>query len=90
MTALALPTRRDEAWRYSDLDALASVWPVPDATRITVTAGQSAHGHLLQDAAPGAAAGAGCGASSSVGGVRGARGTPSAAVGAAGRRPRGR
>ncbi|EQB13711.1 SufD family Fe-S cluster assembly protein [Sphingobium lactosutens] len=50
MTALALPTRRDEAWRYSDLDALASVWPVPDATRITVAAGESGHDHLLQDA----------------------------------------
>ena len=56
MTALALPTRRDEAWRYSDLDALASVWPVPDATRITVAAGESGHDHLLQDAAIGAAA----------------------------------
>ncbi len=50
MTALALPTRRDEAWRYSDLDALAHVWPVLDATRITVAAGESGHDHLLQDA----------------------------------------
>jgi Fe-S cluster assembly protein SufD len=24
----ALPTRRDESWRYSDLDAVARVWPV--------------------------------------------------------------
>jgi hypothetical protein len=24
----AIPTRRDEAFRYSDVDALAAVWPV--------------------------------------------------------------
>ncbi|WP_068076991.1 SufD family Fe-S cluster assembly protein [Novosphingobium lentum] len=28
MTALALPTRRDEAFRYADLDALAPLWPL--------------------------------------------------------------
>ena len=28
MTALALPTRRDEDFRYADLDALAPLWPV--------------------------------------------------------------
>jgi Fe-S cluster assembly protein SufD len=27
--ALALPTRRDEAYRYADLAALAEAWPVP-------------------------------------------------------------
>jgi Fe-S cluster assembly protein SufD len=37
----ALPTRHDEAWRYADLAALATVWPVvPQA--ISVAAGQSA------------------------------------------------
>ena len=56
MNALALPTRRDEAWRYSDLDALAAVWPVPAPTRIEVDAGESAAHHLLQDAADGVAA----------------------------------
>lgn len=56
MNALALPTRRDEAWRYSDLEAVASVWPLPSPTRIDVAAGQSAVHHLLQDAADGAAA----------------------------------
>jgi len=30
MNALALPTRKDEAFRYSDLDALAPLWPVAD------------------------------------------------------------
>lgn len=56
MTALALPTRRDEAWRYSDLEAVASVWPVAAPVRIDVAAGESAHHHLLQDAPEGAVA----------------------------------
>jgi Fe-S cluster assembly protein SufD len=37
----ALPTRRDEAWRYSDMDAVASLWPVPPATVIDVAAGEA-------------------------------------------------
>ncbi|SCW73327.1 Fe-S cluster assembly protein SufD [Sphingobium faniae] len=53
---LALPTRRQEEWRYSDLDALAAIWPVPAPTRIDVAAGDIAHHHLLQDAGEGAAA----------------------------------
>lgn len=56
MNALALPTRKDEAWRYSDLEAVASVWPIAPAMRIDVAAGETAHHHLLQDAADGAAA----------------------------------
>ncbi len=38
-----LPTRRDEAWRYADLDALARVWgEVPQAPeRIVVPAGET-------------------------------------------------
>jgi Fe-S cluster assembly protein SufD len=32
----ALPTRRDEAWRYADMDAVASLWPVPTAQVIAV------------------------------------------------------
>lgn len=48
--ALTLPTRKDEAWRYSDLHALATIWPVPAANRIGVAAGERAHDHLLQDA----------------------------------------
>ncbi len=32
----ALPTRRDEAWRYADMDAVASLWPVPAAQVIAV------------------------------------------------------
>lgn len=56
MNALALPTRREEAWRYSDLDAVASAWPVAAPTRIDVAAAAHAHHHLLQDAADGAVA----------------------------------
>ncbi|WP_070154372.1 SufD family Fe-S cluster assembly protein [Sphingobium phenoxybenzoativorans] len=51
MNSLALPTRRDEAWRYSDLDAVKSVWPIAPATQIAVAPGETAYHHLLQDAA---------------------------------------
>ena len=37
---LALPTRKDEAFRYADLDALAGVWPVA-REEILVPSGQS-------------------------------------------------
>lgn len=47
---LALPTRRDEAWRYSDLEAVASVWPVPAPERIMVPAGGSIARIIMQDA----------------------------------------
>ena len=56
MTTLTLPTRKAEEWRYSDLDALAAIWPTPAPTRIDVGAGETARHHLLQDAAEGAAA----------------------------------
>ena len=39
-TALALPTRRQEAYRYSDVVALAGVWPV-EREEIRIAAGQS-------------------------------------------------
>lgn len=42
-----LPTRKDEAWRYSDLDAVARLWPVPPATVIDVPAGENAAQHLV-------------------------------------------
>lgn len=38
--ALALPTRKDEAFRYADLAALAPLWPV-SVERIDVSAGES-------------------------------------------------
>ena len=56
MTALALPTRRQEEWRYSDLEAAATIWPTPAPTRIDVAIGQTSRNHLLQDAGEGAAA----------------------------------
>jgi Fe-S cluster assembly protein SufD len=50
----ALPTRKLEDWRYSDLDAVARVWPVaPEA--IIVAATESASRLIVQDAAPGSA-----------------------------------
>ncbi len=50
MTALALPTHKEEAWRYSDLEAVAAVWPVPAPVKIVVPAGEHAARQLLQDA----------------------------------------
>lgn len=40
MTTQTLPTRRDERFRYSDIDALTSVWPV-EREEIVVAAGES-------------------------------------------------
>lgn len=57
MTLLCtLPTRRDEAWRYSDLDAVASVWPVPAPEIIEIAAGESISRIIIQDAATDAVA----------------------------------
>lgn len=39
-SALALPTRKDEAFRYADLAALAPLWPVA-VERVTIAAGGS-------------------------------------------------
>ncbi len=47
----ALPTRKDEAWRYSDLAAVARVWPVAAPERLTVAAGETAFRQLVQTAA---------------------------------------
>jgi Fe-S cluster assembly protein SufD len=48
----ALPSRRDEDWRYSDIGAVESVWPVAPEV-IDIAAGDSAHRMIVQDAAPG-------------------------------------
>jgi Fe-S cluster assembly protein SufD len=40
VNAVLVPTRRDEAFRYSDIDALARVWPVA-SERIVVPAGDT-------------------------------------------------
>ena len=43
-----LPTKRDEAWRYSDLDALARAWPLPMPESIIVPAGGSLTRDIIQ------------------------------------------
>lgn len=48
---LTLPTRRDEAWRYSNLEALETVWPVAAPEALTLGEGESRAITLLQDAA---------------------------------------
>ena len=47
---LTLPTKRDEAWRYSDLAALESVWPVAAPETLTVAAGDAQSLSFVQDA----------------------------------------
>ena len=54
MSSLPIPTAKQEAWRYSDIDAVASVWPVPAPGTIHVAAGDSETRLIVQDAAPGA------------------------------------
>lgn len=51
----ALPTRRDEAWRYSDLAAVARAWPLAPATTLAIGAGESVTRTIVQDAADGVA-----------------------------------
>ncbi len=46
MNALALPTRHDEAFRYSDIEALARVWPVLTET-IHVPPSESVARHVV-------------------------------------------
>ncbi len=45
----AIPTRRDEAWRYSDIDALARIWPLPAPESIIVPAGGTFTRTIVQD-----------------------------------------
>jgi Fe-S cluster assembly protein SufD len=49
LSAANLPTRRDEAWRYSDMDALAQAWPLPAPESIIVPAGGSFTRTIIQD-----------------------------------------
>ena len=50
----ALPTRKLEDWRYSDIDAVARVWPVAPEV-LTVAPGTSAAQMVADDAVPGSA-----------------------------------
>ena len=45
-----LPTRRDEAWRYSDIDAVTAAWPLPAPESIVVPAGGDYKRAIVQDA----------------------------------------
>jgi Fe-S cluster assembly protein SufD len=49
VSAVALPTRRDEAWRYSDMEALARLWPLPAPESIIVPAGGDFARAIVQD-----------------------------------------
>ncbi len=49
MSVLTLPSRRDEAWRYSDLAAAARGWPADEPNRFRVEAGERRTLTLLQD-----------------------------------------
>ena len=51
MTAISpsLPTKRDEAWRYADMNAVAAAWPLPTPESIIVPANGSLTRHILQD-----------------------------------------
>ena len=40
MASVPLPTRRDEAWRYSNVDALATAWPLAPRQEIAVADGE--------------------------------------------------
>lgn len=46
----ALPSRKAEDWRYSDVEAVARIWPVAEPQRIEIAAGESAARAILQDA----------------------------------------
>jgi len=50
MTTAALPSRKAEAWRYADLDALARLWPLPEAESVMVPAGGRFARAIVQDA----------------------------------------
>lgn len=50
MSAAALPTRRDEVWRYSDIAAVEAAWPLPAPESIIVPAGSHFERAIVQDA----------------------------------------
>lgn len=51
----ALPTRRDEAWRYADLGAVAKLWPLAEPEQIVLAKGEEAKRHLILDSDAGEA-----------------------------------
>ena len=46
----AQPTRRDEAWRYADVDAVAALWPLPAPEAVIVPANGQFERAIIQDA----------------------------------------
>lgn len=46
----ALPTRKSEEFRYSDIDALAKLWPLPEPENVVVPAGGSFSRAIVLDA----------------------------------------
>jgi len=50
LSVSALPSRRDEAWRYSDIDAVTAAWPLPAPESIVVPAGGDFKRAIVQDA----------------------------------------
>ncbi|CAN5266206.1 hypothetical protein BH10PSE13_BH10PSE13_14860 [soil metagenome] len=48
---LTLPSRKSEDWRYSDVDAAATLWPLPAPKRISIAQGENVAQHLLQQTA---------------------------------------
>lgn len=49
MNTAALPSRRDEAWRYADIDAVTAAWPLPAPESIVVPAGGDFKRAIIQD-----------------------------------------
>ncbi|HET6523907.1 SufD family Fe-S cluster assembly protein [Sphingopyxis sp.] len=49
MNTAALPSRRDEAWRYADIDAVTAAWPLPAPESIIVPAGGDFKRAIIQD-----------------------------------------
>ncbi len=49
MSAASVPTRREEAWRYSDMEALTRLWPLPAPESIVVPAGGDFKRAIIQD-----------------------------------------
>jgi Fe-S cluster assembly protein SufD len=49
----ACPTRKDEAWRYSDLAALERIWPLPAPENVVVPANGALERTIVQDAPAG-------------------------------------
>ncbi|MGB5078118.1 MAG: SufD family Fe-S cluster assembly protein [Sphingorhabdus sp.] len=44
-----VPSRRDEAWRYSDIAAVSALWPLPAAENIVVPSGGRFERTIIQD-----------------------------------------